>query len=373
MPGLSLETEGQNITLDLIVKPFQDVVGVRGLLMVTFLETPTKTKAKSKGSKAAVSQEKSKNIKELERELLLARTNLQLTSEEYEAAIEDLKSTNEELQSTNEELQSTNEELETSKEELQSLNEESTTVNSELQTTVSELNTINDDMSNLMDSTEIAMLFLDKDLHIRRFTPRAKDILPLTLKDIERPIQDLASSLLEIDLVAACQGVLETLLPFETPAATKQGRHYLLRIRPYRTSNNVIDGVVVTFEDFTDLKILELYAESVIATIRQPLLVLNGGLQVISLNQSFSRVFNCDLEASVGKHIYQLMGGQWDMPALRKLLEEILPEKSTVEDFRIEHDFDGTGKRTLILNARRLEQANETQPLILLAVEEVQP
>lgn len=369
--GLSLETGGQTTGLDLKVKPIKDIVGQQGLMMVTFIETDIKTQSQPKGSKKKLTQENTKSAKILEQELIQTRSSLQSTIEEYETAIEDLKSTNEELQSTNEELQSTNEELETSKEELQSLNEESSTVNSELLSTVSELNIINDDMSNLMDSTEIAMFFLDADLQIRRFTPRAREIFPLTQKDIQRPLQDLACSLVETDLVAASQRVMENLLPYETQAMTRDGNHYMLRIRPYRTNKNKIDGVVITFENISSLRKLEKYAENIIDTVRQPLLVLNAKLQVVTLNPSFERVFKSDSASSQGIHIYQLMGGQWDIPVLRKLLENILPEKTTVEAFKIEHLFKDGGKRTLLINARQLEQGAESEPLILLAVDEL--
>jgi two-component system CheB/CheR fusion protein len=163
-------------------------------------------------------------------------------------------SINEEFQSANEELQSTNEELETSKEELQSLNEESVTVNAELQARINELSAANDDIKNLLDVTEIATIFLDIDLNIRRFTPKATEIFPLTATDIGRPISHFASSLQDVDLHRHAAKVLSNLERQEVEVHDKGGTIYRMRVRPYRTVNNVIDGVVVIFMDITELQ-----------------------------------------------------------------------------------------------------------------------
>jgi two-component system CheB/CheR fusion protein len=191
-------------------------------------------------------------VEELEFELQRTRDDLQNTIEELKASNEELKSANEELQSTNEELQSTNEELETSKEEMQSLNEESATVNSELQTRIDQLSSINDDMKNLLDSTAIAAVFLDTECQIRGFTPMAQKIIPLTASDTGRPINDLASSLVETDLLELGEKVLKDLGVIEVEVSNRAGQDYRLRARPYRTLANLIDGVVFTFEDCTE-------------------------------------------------------------------------------------------------------------------------
>ena len=168
-----------------------------------------------------------------------------------------MKSTNEELQSTNEELQSSNEELETSKEELQSLNEESSTVNAELQSRIDELVNAKDDIKNLLDATGIASIFLDIDLGIRRFTPMATKLFPLTNTDIGRPIKHFTSTLIDIDLFDCAQSVLKDLSMYEIEVKDTEGKSYRMRVRPYRTINNVIDGVVITFEDITKIKSIE--------------------------------------------------------------------------------------------------------------------
>jgi two-component system CheB/CheR fusion protein len=251
--GVAIEQNGGHLTIDLTVKPVLEHIALRGLMMVIFKETtpPAKRKSPKKQGKGGT---KDTTVETLEQELRYTRENLQTTIEELETSNEELKSTNEELQSTNEELQSTNEELETSKEELQSLNEEAATVNAELQSRLDELSTTNDDMKNLLDSTHIATIFLDLDLGVRRFTPKAVEIIPLAGIDSGRPIRHFASNLIDIDLAADAHDVLQDLGLQEKEVRSKDGTCYRMRVRPYRTVNNVIDGVVITFEDITALK-----------------------------------------------------------------------------------------------------------------------
>ena len=170
---------------------------------------------------------------------------------------EELKSTNEELQSTNEELQSTNEELTTSKEEMQSLNEELQTVNAELQSKVEDYSKVDSDMKNLLNSTDIATLFLDKDLNIRRFTNQATKVFKLIKSDIGRRFTDIASDLHYGELVDDANEVLRTLIFIQKQIPTKDGRWFSIRIMPYRTVDDRIDGLVITFFNLTDLKQIE--------------------------------------------------------------------------------------------------------------------
>ena len=250
--GLRVIDPGGRQFVDITVKPILDQIGPHRLMMVLFEEAEAPTAAKRRGSGRATTGSAGKSQEELEQELQFSNESLQTTIEELETSNEELKSTNEELQSANEELQSTNEELETSKEELQSLNEESATVNVELQARIDELSTTHDDMKNLLDSTEIATVFLDTELRVRRFTPRATDIIPLTPSDADRPIRHLATSLVDVDLAEYGSHVLDDLAVREAEVESEAGRHYTMRIRPYRTVTNVIDGVVITFEDTTE-------------------------------------------------------------------------------------------------------------------------
>ena len=254
---LPVEVGGKIIYINLTVKPILEQTTVHGLMVVLFEETTgqsTKPKPKSASNKKRPT---GKSVEDIERELQLTRENLQTTIEDLETSNEELKSTNEELQSTNEELQSTNEEMETSKEELQSLNEESTTVNAELQSRIDELSKANDDMKNLLDSTNIATIFLDTELCIRRFTPKALDIIPLSATDAGRPIKHFASNLVDVDLDQYGREVLLDLVVQEEEVKSQNGEYFKLKIRPYRTTNNVIDGVTITLEDITQSKSLD--------------------------------------------------------------------------------------------------------------------
>ena len=197
----------------------------------------------------------SAQIAELHDELQAKEEYLRAINEELETANDELKSSNEEMQSVNEELQSTNEELETSKEEMQSINEELSTVNTELQTKVGDLSRANNDMNNLLAGTGIATVFVDHSLRILRFTPAASQIINLILSDVGRPVAHIVSNLVGYtSLVADMQAVLKTLIPKEAEVQTTDGKSYTLRILPYRTLDNVIEGAVVTFVDVTEVR-----------------------------------------------------------------------------------------------------------------------
>src|SRR5581483_6195192 len=198
-----------------------------------------------------------------------ARDEVQSVQEEIQTSQEELRSTNEELQSTNEELQSTNEELTTSKEEMQSLNEELQTVNHELQAKVDELSRSNNDMKNLLNSTDIATLFLDDELRVRRFTTPILDIIKLIPSDAGRPVTDLASELDYPDLAEDAREVLRSLVFKEKQVSTRDGRWFSVRLMPYRTLENVIDGVVITFTDATVARKLEVALREQASQLRQ--------------------------------------------------------------------------------------------------------
>ncbi len=197
-------------------------------------------------------------IKELKQELRTKEEYLQTTNEELETTNEELKSSNEEMQSVNEELQSTNEELETSKEELQSVNEELSTVNAELQAKVADLLRTNNDMNNLLAGTGIATIFVDHQLRVLRFTPTANRIINLIPSDVGRPVSHVVTNLVDYDSMAAdAKAVLDTLVPREVNVQTTAGEWYTMRIQPYRTLDNVIEGAVLTFVDISRIKQIE--------------------------------------------------------------------------------------------------------------------
>lgn len=249
--NLPVDEEDASVCVDITVKPVLTQSAIGGLKMVAF----TQLKSNQETSQSVESESLATDSGNLltTREQALVQ-ELSHVKESLQTTIEELKTSNEELQSTNEELQSNNEEMETSKEELQSLNEESTTVNAELQSRIDELAASNDDMKNLLDSTDIATIFLDTDLCVRRFTPRTTSIIPLVAIDAGRPLKHFASNLVDVPLVDMATQVLQDLAVQEQEVWSKDGLAYQLRMRPYRTTENIIDGVVITFEDITLLK-----------------------------------------------------------------------------------------------------------------------
>jgi two-component system CheB/CheR fusion protein len=255
--GLKVGTNGGQQCVDLTVHTLDEPEALRGLVMIVFTDVATPVEPKGPDRSRKNPARSAAQVAELEQELELAREELQTTREEMQTSQEELKSTNEELQSTNEELQSTNEELTTSKEEMQSLNEELQTVNTELQAKVDDLSLANSDMKNLFNSTDIATVFLDNDLQVRRFTTQATTVFKLIGADVGRPITDLASDLRYPELADDAREVLRTLASSERPVATHDERWYTVRIMPYRTLDNRIDGVVITLADITAAKLLE--------------------------------------------------------------------------------------------------------------------
>jgi two-component system CheB/CheR fusion protein len=250
--GTNGGTQYINVTIQWIEKP----EALNGMIMIIFTDVHKVHRIKESGDKGNKTFSNIKQL-ELEKELQHAREEIQNTLEEMQTSQEELKSTNEELQSTNEELQSTNEELTTSKEEMQSLNEELQTVNAELQSKVDDFSRVNNDMKNLLNSTDIATLFLDKDLNIRRYTNEATKIFKLIKSDIGRPFTDQVSDLIYPELAADAFEVLRTLVFLQKQITTSDGRWFSTRIMPYRTFDDRIDGLVITFFNITDHKQLE--------------------------------------------------------------------------------------------------------------------
>jgi two-component system, chemotaxis family, CheB/CheR fusion protein len=240
--------------IDLTIRPLSETGAPPGYLLVLFNEKiPAAKPTLGKGNKKK-EEVSDPAIATLERELDATKEHLQTTIEELETSNEELKSTNEELQSVNEELQSTNEELETSKEELQSTNEELVTVNTELQKKVDELSNANNDINNLLASTEIGTVFLDTDLNIKRFTPAATIIFNLIISDIGRSITDITSNIPSVDLHNNMRDVLKTLQKKDMEILSKEDQWFSVQLLPYRTVDNVIDGLVATFTNITNKK-----------------------------------------------------------------------------------------------------------------------
>ena len=260
--NVKVGTNGGTQFIDVTVQRIEKPEKIRGMVLVVFADVPSNTEPEIAESLTG-KRKSTGRMKELETELQRSYEELQSLREEMQTSEEELKTTNEELQSTNEELQSSNEELMTSKEEMQSLNEELQTVNVELQSKITDFVRANDDMKNLLNSTEIATLFLDKELNIRRYTDQVTNIFKLRNADIGRPFTDLVSDLNYPDIETHSSQVIKSLISLESAMQTHDGRWFNVRIMPYRTVDDRIDGLVITFIDITLAKKLEIELKEV--------------------------------------------------------------------------------------------------------------
>jgi two-component system CheB/CheR fusion protein len=256
LKNVRVSTDSAAQLVDVTVHPIASPQAMQGMFMIVFADVARQAGAPERPP-ADQAAEGHTRLAELVQELQQAHAELQSTRGEMQTSQEELRSTNEELQSMNEELQSTNEELTTSKEEMQSMNEELQTVNQEMQAKVDELSRTGNDMKNLLDSTDIAILFLDSELLVRRFTPATARIIKLIAGDVGRPITDIVSALDHPTLATDTREVLRTLISIETEVTAKGDRWFTVRIMPYRTQENRVDGVVITLTDITTAKRLE--------------------------------------------------------------------------------------------------------------------
>ncbi|KPV39460.1 chemotaxis protein CheR [Thiohalorhabdus denitrificans] len=370
-----LQADGEAEEVLLEVRLVRAPRALRGFRLVTF-RTPAAAEPEGPEEAPREAPEPAERAPEdrvvqLERELEAARQDKQVTVEELQASNEELQSLNEELQSMNEELQSSNEELEVSKEEVESLNEELRSVNAELESRVQELSGVNDDLKNLLDSTELAIVFLDEDLQIKRFTEAARQLISLRPMDVGRPIQELTTELQYEALTEDAEEVLSTLVPKEVEVQSTSGHWFQARLRPYRTTQNQIGGLVCTFRDIQTTKRMEFreaYFRAIVQTVREPLLVLDPELRVQSANDGFYRVFGLRPQEVEGRHLFEMGGGQWDHPELRALLEEVLPTDESFQDFELTADFGDQGPERVWLNGRQLQRDTGEPELILLTM-----
>lgn len=317
-------------------------------------------------------------VESLESEGKALRAELRARVEAGNMAEKELTSANEEMMSMNEELQSANEELEASKEELQSFNEELGIVNSQLNEKVGELTATTNDLANLLGASDIATVILDTRLKIRRFTPRTTVLMNLIAEDIGRPIGHITHTFTGVDLALDAGRVLSSFIPVEQELQARDGRWYSVNILPYRTLNNRVEGIVITFTNVTRLKQTERqlrrekeYAERIIETVRHPLLVLDGALKVLSANQAFYQIFQVNPAHTAGVMVYDLGNGQWNIPALRVLLEEVIPQESAFIDFRVEHVFEQIGRKIMLISGQRIAPFGDMPERLLVTVEDV--
>jgi two-component system CheB/CheR fusion protein len=358
----------------LTVEPLRGGRDGKGLLLVSFMDDPKGPARSPAASPAAEPTEVTEEsvIGQLEHEIKATRRDLQGTIEELETTNEELEAANEEVMSVNEELQSTNEELETSKEELQSLNEELTTVNSQLEGKIQELEQTNADLDNLLTSTSVATVFVDRQFRIRRFTPAATKLFSLISSDVGRPLADINQKFSDLNLLPDAQRVLDRLVPSSKEVQSHAGRWYVRQVLPYRAGDDRIEGCVITFSDAAADAVSEarLYAEAIVDTVRESVIVLDADLRVVSASRAFHATFGLTPEETENRLLYELGNGHWNIPGLRGMLTDLLPKKRTVVDFEVTHDFP-VGARTLLLNGRVLVRKGDQPALILLAIQDI--
>lgn len=319
-----------------------------------------------------------KDIEKLRKDFAQTVARLNAISEEKDTFNEELKAANEEIQSSNEELQSMNEELETSKEEIQSTNEELLTLNDELQNKNIELTHVNNDLSNVFTSTNIPIIIVGNDLHIKSFTPMARKVMNLIPTDVDRPINDIKLNVDIANLEALILGVIEDMTLKELEVHDKEERWYSVRIRPYRTLDNKIDGAVITMVDIDVIKRSQQetqntlnYTQAIIETMREALLLLDVNLRVLSANKAFYDTFRTQASDVENKLFYELGENQWNIPQLRKLLQPTASKKISFNNFEVSSDFPIIGQRTMLLNGRSIMMSGKNQNTILLVIEDI--
>src|SRR5438093_10865890 len=375
---LSIKQDGRMAQVTLRVIPMSGPARERNYLVLFERVPPSRgPRAPGRGVPRAVAHPR-RHIENLRHELTATKEFLQSIIEEREAANQELQAANEELLSGNEELQSTNEELETAEEELQSVNEELTTVNEELQHRNAELFQLNNDLNNLLAGVNIPIVMLGSDGRIRRFTPTAAKVLNLIPADLGRPIGDIRAGLDPSDLEQVCKHVVDTGTGVEREVRDRDGRWHSLRVRPYTTADDQIDGTVIILTDITALKssveqvsVARDHAETIADNVPVPLIILDAALRVTWASRSFYETFRVTPEETIEHFIYELGNGQWNIPALRKALAEVVEKNVEFHEFEVEHDRGRVGAKTMLLNARPMHWENEAGRMILLAIDDI--
>jgi two-component system CheB/CheR fusion protein len=298
------------------------------------------------------------------------RRELAATKEYLQSIVEDNATTLEELRAANEEAQAGNEELETAQEELESANEELNTLNEELKISNVEFSRVNRDLTNLLESISIPLVMVGRDLRIRRFTRAMEPMLNLIASDVGRSITDLQPQMELPDLRRLLLDAMEGRDRKPRDIRDSHGRWYSLRILPSVGPDGKTDGAVLMLIDIDAAKRGLDFAEAIVETVREPLVILNQNLQVMKANKTFYETFQAAPQETEGRLIYELGNGQWNIPKLRELLENILPAHATFRDFEVTHDFEHVGRKVMLLNASEIFDPNAQARTILLAIED---
>ena len=374
--GIRINSNGSTREIEVEVIPIRRQGPHDRFYIVVFLEAGH-AEAVAEGKRRGKGRERRRDPREtqgLMEEVKRLREQLQNLIEDHETTLEEFKSANEEVLSANEELQSTNEELETAKEELQSTNEELTTLNEELQNRNAELSIVNNDQLNLMANVNLPVVMVNNHLRVRRFTPPAEKLLNLLPGDVGRRIGEIRSNIETEDVEQLARETIDNATVQEKEVRQKDGPWFLMRARPYKTWDNKIDGAVISFQDIDSLKRSldqsRVYADAVIESAREPILVLNQDLRVTVANPSYYKLFEVSPCETENRLLFDLGKRQWDIPVLRELLDKITRNNSRIDDYEVTRSFPHLGPRHMLLNARRIEP-QEGLSLILLTIEDV--
>lgn len=366
--GAQLRREGRAISVSIDVRPLDGEAGKMHL--VSFIDEPEPAK---RPKAATMPESNASHIAQIERELDSTRAELQAAIRDLELSNEEHKAINEEAMSVNEKFQSTNEELETSKEELQSLNEELTALNTQLHETVKQQFTTASDLQNVHTSANVATIFLDGKLNIRFFTPAVKSHFNIVATDIGRPLADLASRSDDRDLLIDAATVLANLAPLSREIESDKGTWYTRRILPYQAQDDRIDGVVITFADISEMKVAEreieaarAYSNSIVETIRHPLVVLDDELRVVSASIAFYEVFGAKREDAVGQPIGSAGALHFNDPSMSVFLDRIRAGEAHIEDYEVELDLPPLpGRRSLLMAAHEIVEDSAGRKILV--------
>jgi two-component system CheB/CheR fusion protein len=378
--GVRVAADGEQRQINLEVTPIAGLSPAERYYLVVFEELgtspepsaafPPSTGEASPAEQSALETQ----VRDLRRQLAEAREYIRNLSEEHEAHEEELRAVNEEVRSANEELQSSNEELSTTKEEVQSANEELTTVNEELQTRNRELNAVNNDFTNLLSAVDIAIVMVDGRLRVRRFNSAAEKLFDLKPVDVGRAVGNLRGRIEIPELERLISQTLETLAVQHQEIQDREGRWNSVTVRPYRTTDDRIDGAVLAVVDIDALKKslkaaeeARDYAEGLIETVREPLIVLDADLRVQRATSSFFETFEVSRRETIGRFLYDLGNGQWSQPRLRELLGDALFNDKPFQEYEVDCEFPHIGRRTFRLNACRIPSHSSDRPTVLLA------
>ncbi|OGR83025.1 MAG: hypothetical protein A2901_01835 [Elusimicrobia bacterium RIFCSPLOWO2_01_FULL_54_10] len=381
--NISVRFDNRLLNVTLKVIPLNVPPSPEHNFMVVFEESVAARRKGKKGKDAQPDSKHDSSVREyahLTNELIATKQHMQSIIESQDATNEELKSANEEIFSSNEELQSTNEELQTSQEELQSTNEELLTANDEIRIRITELDKAHNDLSNLLASSNLSIVLIGSDMNLRQFTKVAERALNIDYTHIGRPIGQLKLGIPVPEIESLAASVIASDRVEEREVQDAQGHWFNLQFRPFKTTEGKIAGVLLVFVDIHSIKGVEKLTRSldelqaarthsqwIVETVRQPILILDDVFNVVSANPAYYWTFQVTEQETRNRSLYELGNGQWNNPKLKEFLREILPQNSEFNNFQVERDFPGIGRRTMILNARRLG----SQKQIFLAVEDV--